>query len=280
MPKIAVLGLGYTGLRILHALRQEHEVLGFSRKTQEGDSFLLDVSDRQQILQFRERFSGSKEVQNFGEEFASSKEIDGSGKTISGAPFDFSLITFPIHKLEPKELLLQTLFSVSKQVWLLGTTSIYTRNGSEITESSPKEKDHDRYDTEASFLEMGGRILYLSGIYGPGRNPGDWIRKGLIKKTKRQLNLIHGDDIADAIRLLFSYEGRDLPSELVLSDQQWHTWFEVFRLLEEQGKISSFPDQAMDREDGFVDSSLIRKFLPSLQTKDFWRELEKLEELP
>ncbi|TGK04793.1 hypothetical protein EHO59_08010 [Leptospira semungkisensis] len=253
MSKIAVLGLGYTGLRILQALKKENEVLGFSRKTQEEGSILLDLSDPKEIDSFREKFSDH--------------------------PFDHSLITFPLHKLETRDLIFQTLFSVSKQVWLFGTTSIYIRNGSEITETSPKDKEHDRYTTESLFLEKGGKILYLSGIYGPGRNPGDWIRKGLIQKTKRQLNLIHGEDVAEAIRLLFSYSGKDLPSELLLSDQQWHTWFEVFRLLEEHGKIGTFPDKEMDREDGFVDSSLIRKFLPSLQTKDFWRELEKLEEL-
>ncbi len=254
MAKIAVFGLGYTGLRILRALQKEHEVLGISRQTKESDSILLDFSD-------------SSALGNFAESYENS-------------PFDFLILTFPIHTFPHSDFIIQILPKLSKKFWLLGTTSIYQRDGSDITEKTPLDPTHDRFEIEKQFLEIGGNILRLSGIYGPNRNPADWIRKRLIPKTKRQLNLIHGDDIAETVKMLFAYQGGDLPSELVLADNQWHTWLEVFRFLEDHGKIIAVTEQESDREDAFVDASLVRKFLPGLQTKDFWRELEILEELP
>ncbi|EPG67807.1 hypothetical protein [Leptospira wolffii] len=254
MYKIAVLGLGYVGRRIFRSLKKEHDVLAFSGHTLEQDSRLADFSD-------------PEVVRNFSSEF-------------EGSPFDFLILTFPIHNLPSREELLEVLPKVAKRFWLLGTTSIYVRNGSEITEATPLDPEHERFAIEKRFLSIGGRILRLSGIYGPDRNPADWIRKGKVQKTKRQLNLIHGDDIAEAVRGLLSYPGEDLPGEFVLADNQWHTWLEIFRFLEDHGKIPVLPEAEIDREDGFVDPSLIRKFLPGLQTKDFWRELEKLERLP
>ncbi|PJZ77245.1 hypothetical protein [Leptospira neocaledonica] len=253
MPKFAIFGLGYTGLRILRTLQKENVVLGVSRETKVEGSILLDLSDTVSLENFLKEYEGSK--------------------------FDASLITFPAQKLENREQVFDTIFSISKTVWMFGSTSIYQRITSDITEKTPLDPEHDRYKTELQFLEKGGKILRLSGIYGPGRNPANWARKGSVKKTKRQLNLIHADDISEVVRLLLSYPGNDLPSELILSDGQWHTWLEIFRFLEDHGKIQVVPEEKMDREDSFIDSSLIRKFLPGLQTKDFWGELEKLEEL-
>ncbi|TGL64514.1 hypothetical protein [Leptospira sarikeiensis] len=253
MPGSGVFGLGYTGLRILNTLKKENAVLGISKTTQVEGSAILDLGDRNALKDFGNKHEAHK--------------------------FDASIITFPIHKLENQEQLMETIFNISHNVWLFGSTSIYKRIGSDITEKTPLDPEHDRYGSEQKFLERGGKILRLSGIYGPERNPANWARKGLVKKTKRQLNLIHGDDIAEAVRLLLSYTGNDLPNELILSDGQWHTWHEIFRFLEDHQKIQTLPEEKMDREDSFVDSSLIRKFLPGLQTKDFWGELEKLEEL-
>ncbi|EMJ97437.1 MULTISPECIES: hypothetical protein [unclassified Leptospira] len=253
MSKFAIFGLGYTGLRILNTLQKDNTVLGVSRETKVEGSILLDLSDPAALENFR-------------------KENEGSG-------FDASLITFPVQKLANRDQVFDTIFSISKTVWMFGSTSIYQRFSPDITEKTPLDPTHDRYETELRFLERGGRILRLSGIYGPDRNPANWARKGSVKKTKRQLNLIHGDDISEAVRLLLSYSGNDLPSELILTDGQWHTWLEIFRFLEDHGKIQVVPEEKMDREDCFIDSGLIRKFLPGLQTKDFWGELEKLEEL-
>ncbi|EPG76342.1 hypothetical protein LEP1GSC058_1234 [Leptospira fainei serovar Hurstbridge str. BUT 6] len=252
MDSFAILGLGYTGLRALRALEVDLPVLGFSANTHTETSKKFDFAKPEAIRRFKSEFEIS--------------------------PFDALIVTFPIHSLATRDLFLEVLPKVARRFWLLGTTSVYRRGG-DILETTAKNSGHERYEIEDRFLESGGKILRLCGIYGPKRNPGDWARKGLVKKAKRQLNLVHVEDIIQVLRriLLDSQDG--LPSELLLSDNQWHTWFEIFRFLEDNGKIDPRKEEESDREDAFVDSSLIRKFLPGLQTKDFWGELEKLEEL-
>lgn len=253
MSKHAILGLGYTGLRILESLNDEFRITSFSRKTTVSNSKIYDFGDEESVRKFVGEYENST--------------------------FDSLIITFPLHSVPTKYLLTEAFSKVSRRKWLLGTTSIYKREG-EIRESTPKNPEHERFEIEEKFLESGGKILRLSGIYGPSRNPADWIRKGLVRKSKRQLNLCHISDITEAVRGILSDLEDKLPSELVLSDNQWHTWWEIFQFLEEKGRISNYPEVEPDREDSFVDSGLIRKFLPGLQTKDFWRELEKLEESP
>ncbi|TGK10271.1 hypothetical protein EHO60_10560 [Leptospira fletcheri] len=253
MPKHAILGLGYTGLRVLESLQEEFQISSFSRETTVADSEIYD-------------FGNAETVRKFVGEYENS-------------PFDSLIITFPLHSIPTKYVLPKAFSKVSRRKWLLGTTSIYRREG-EIRESTPKNPEHERFEIEEKFLESGGKILRLSGIYGPSRNPADWIRKGLVRKSKRQLNLCHISDITEVIKGILSDSQDILPPELVFSDNQWHTWWEIFQFLEEKGRISNYPEVEPDREDAFVDSDLIRKFLPGLQTKDFWRELEKLEESP
>ncbi|PJZ68904.1 hypothetical protein CH373_08155 [Leptospira perolatii] len=253
MQEIAVLGLGYAGVRIFQECKSiaHAKVRGFSARTQILDSALCDFGSEAQLKDFLHQFENN--------------------------PFDQLIITFPLQKLQNSESVIGVISKVSKNFWLLGTTSIYKRVP-DITEISPKDPLHDRYQLEEQFLQAGGKVLRLCGIYGSGRNPGNWARAGKVQKSKRQVNLIHGDDIAKTVRTIFEFSEFEYPSELILSDNQWHTWFEIFRFLEDMGKIDSRPEQEPDREDAFVDSRLIRKILPGLQTKDFWQELEKLEE--
>ncbi|EMM81467.1 hypothetical protein LEP1GSC083_4801 [Leptospira interrogans serovar Pyrogenes str. L0374] len=68
-----------------------------------------------------------------------------------------------------------------------------------------------------------------------------------------------------------------IPNVLNLSDNQWHTWKEIFSFLEEHNKISETSIEESIKEDCFIDSEKIRILLPDLQTKDFWIELENLE---
>lgn len=254
--KIGIFGLGYTGIRIASILKSQTgiELETFSSNTQIEGTLIFD-------------FSNASMLENFSGKFSKNS-------------FDLSLITFPIQKLSDPFAFLDVLFSVSKNSILFGTTSIYQRLP-DIVESTPILKDHDRFVIEEDWLRRGGKILRLCGIYGPLRNPADWIRKGLVKKNSRQLNLIHGDDVAFAVSLLIQKiqtAGWDvIPNVLNLSDNQWHTWKEIFSFLEEHNKISETPLEESIKEDCFIDSEKIRILLPDLQTKNFWIELEILE---
>lgn len=155
--KVGIFGLGYTGVRIADLLKPQTgiELNTFSANTQIKGTLIFDFSNAVVLKQFSEKFSKNS--------------------------FDLSLVTFPVQKLSDPTAFLDVLFSVSKNSILLGTTSIYKRIP-DIIESTPILKDHDRFAVETDWLRRGGKILRLCGIYGPLRNPADWIRKGLVKK--------------------------------------------------------------------------------------------------
>jgi hypothetical protein len=48
-----------------------------------------------------------------------------------------------------------------------------------------------RYEIEDSLRKEGATILYLGGIYGPGRDPINWYQKGWVSNGETYLNLIH-----------------------------------------------------------------------------------------
>ncbi|TGL76077.1 hypothetical protein [Leptospira yasudae] len=254
--RVGVFGLGYTGVRIAEKLRSVAgiELETFSAKTKISGTRIFDFSNASSLREFEAQFSKQS--------------------------IDLCIVTFPIQKLSDRRAFLDLLDSVTERRILLGTTSIYARVP-DIIETTPLIPDHERFVAEEEWLSHGGKILRLSGIYGPGRNPADWIRKGLVTKSSRQLNLIHGDDVAETVSLLISKiqtEGWDrIPKILNLSDNQWHTWKEIFSFLEGHGKIAEAPIRESEREDCFIDSELISNLLPDLQRKDFWAELENLE---
>ncbi|EMY78928.1 hypothetical protein LEP1GSC060_0813 [Leptospira weilii serovar Ranarum str. ICFT] len=254
--RIGIFGLGYTGIRITNELRSQAEIelKTFSAKTNTEGTEIFDFSNVSSLTEFAQKYP---------------KES-----------FDLCVVTFPVQKLSEPIAFFDVLFSSGKNSILLGTTSIYKRVP-DIVESTPLIEDHDRFAVEEEWLRREGKILRLCGIYGPLRNPADWARKGLVKKCSRQLNLIHGDDVGLTVSFLIRKIQTDgwntIPNVLNLSDNQWHTWKEIFSFLEEHGKISKTEIEESPKEDSFIDSERIRTLLPDLQTKNFWTELENLE---
>jgi nucleoside-diphosphate-sugar epimerase len=73
--------------------------------------------------------------------------------------------------------------------------------------------------------DCGAIVLRVAGIYGPGRNPVDWVRQGRVSPSRKYVNLIHVEDLA-AICLLALDKGK--PGEAYnVSDGQPHTWNEI-----------------------------------------------------
>ena len=68
-------------------------------------------------------------------------------------------------------------------------------------------------------------MLRVAGIYGPDRNPLNWIRQGRVGPSRKYVNLIHVEDLA-AICLAAVKKGT--PGEVYnVSDGQPHTWNEI-----------------------------------------------------
>jgi nucleoside-diphosphate-sugar epimerase len=140
---------------------------------------------------------------------------------------------FPATPLEKVEAFARTLDAPARRMVVLGSTSTYeTADHSAeypppwINESASINLTKPRVQGE-EFLRTncGAIVLRVAGIYGPGRNPLDWIRQGRVGSSRKYVNLIHAEDLA-AICLLALEKGK--PGEAYnVSDGQPHIWSEI-----------------------------------------------------
>lgn len=140
---------------------------------------------------------------------------------------------FPATPLEQVQTFARSLGVPARRIVVLGSTSAYEVSGHSteypppwIDESAPIDLTKSRVQGEEYLRkEHGAIVLRVAGIYGPGRNPLDWIRQGRVGLSRKYVNLIHVNDLA-AICLLALDKGK--PSEAYnVSDGQPHTWNEV-----------------------------------------------------
>lgn len=87
-----------------------------------------------------------------------------------------------------------------RRLLVLGSTSAYASTHAQarlVDETTEVNLTLPRVQSE-EFLRQtyGAVILRLAGLYGPGRNVLDWIRRGRITNTDRYVNLIHIEDVA------------------------------------------------------------------------------------
>lgn len=131
-----------------------------------------------------------------------------------------------------------------KKIVLVSSTSVYgINNGSWVDESTPPNpeahpscEEHEAarvlLDTEAAALDCGIPVvvLRLAGIYGPGRNAAERIRKGTARSYNphEYTNRIRLEDIVAAIELLIEkgaageiYIGCD---DTPVTQQEFYGW--------------------------------------------------------
>lgn len=140
---------------------------------------------------------------------------------------------FPATPLEQVQAFVRILDMTDRRIVVLGSTSAYevTDQSNEypppwIDESAPIDLSKPRVQGE-EFLRTncGAIVLRVAGIYGPGRNPLDWIRQGRVSPSRKYVNLIHAEDLA-AICLAAIEKGK--PGEAYnISDGAPHTWDEI-----------------------------------------------------
>jgi len=140
---------------------------------------------------------------------------------------------FPATPLEQVQAFARTLEPPPRRIVVLGSTSSYDgpRQSTEypppwIDESAPIDRTKPRVQGEEYLRnELGAIVLHVAGIYGPGRNPLDWIRQGRVGPSRKYVNLIHVEDLA-AICLLTLEHGK-FGEAYNVSDGQPHTWNEI-----------------------------------------------------
>jgi nucleoside-diphosphate-sugar epimerase len=140
---------------------------------------------------------------------------------------------FPATPLEQVQAFARTLDAPPRRIVVLGSTSAYevSNHPTEypppwIDESTPLDLSKSRVQGEEYLREHHGAIvLRVAGIYGPGRNPLDWIRQGRVGPSRKYVNLIHVEDLA-AICLAAIEKGT--PGEAYnVSDGTSYLWSEI-----------------------------------------------------
>ena len=140
---------------------------------------------------------------------------------------------FPATPLEQVQAFTRRLNAPPRRIVVLGSTSAYEVSDHStdyppawIDESAQIDLTKPRVQGE-EFLRTncGAIMLRVAGIYGPVRNPIDWIRNGRVGPSRKYVNLIHVEDLA-AICLVALERGK--PGEAYnVSDGTPHTWNEI-----------------------------------------------------
>jgi nucleoside-diphosphate-sugar epimerase len=140
---------------------------------------------------------------------------------------------FPATPLEQVRAFARTLDAPPRRTVVLGSTSAYEVSDhsaayppSWIDESASIDLTKSRVQSEEYLREYHGAIvLRVAGIYGPGRNPLDWIRQGRVGLSRKYVNLIHVEDLV-AICLAAIEKGK--PGEAYnVSDGTPYLWSEI-----------------------------------------------------
>jgi len=177
----------------------------------------------------------------------------GQPSTWKNIPAGADLIwCFPATPLEQVQAFARTLDVPARRMVVLGSTSAYkvSDHSTEypppwIDESAPLDQTKLRVQGEEYLREHHGAIvLRVAGIYGPGRNPLDWVKRGRVSPSRKYVNLIHAEDLA-AICLLALEKGN--PGEAYnVSDGTARTWNEIYATAQQRWGVAA----AEGKEDG------------------------------
>ncbi len=122
----------------------------------------------------------------------------------------------------------------SRRIVVLGSTSAYVvASNSEdypppwIDETARIDLTKPRVQGEEFLREQGAIVLRVAGIYGPGRNPLDWIRSGRVVPSRKYVNLIHVEDLATIC--LSAIEKGQRGGTYNVSDGMPRTWEDISR---------------------------------------------------
>lgn len=169
-----------------------------------------------------------------------------------------------------------------RRLVVLGATSAYDGSpqavsGEPVDETAPVDRSIARVEGEELLRERYGAIvLRVAGIYGPGRNPLEWIRKGRVGYSHRYVNLIHVEDLA-AIILRVTEDG--VPGDTYnVSDGTPRRWSEIMdKAAARWGTAKPLPaDPTAGKR--ISNRKLLAELGYTLRYPDLYKALEELEQ--
>lgn len=260
LRSIAILGSGYTG-RWIYRLAGEQS-LRVRASSRQPDRHLTEVDP-----QARFRFDLADST------------------TWTAVPPDADLIwTFPATPLEQVRAFARQCCNSPRRLVVLGSTSAYGRGDTLaedlppwIDETHPVNTGLPRVQGEEYLrTHHGAIILRVAGIYGPHRNPVEWIQQGRVGPTNKFVNLIHVEDLAQLC--LLALEAGQAGETYNVSDGQPRRWADICAEVTSKWGIVS-PRQADRSESGkrIRNQKVIAQFGYTLRHPDLYHELRSLK---
>ena len=177
--------------------------------------------------------------------------------------------TFPAQPLEQVQGLYEAHLKDAAGLIVLGSTSAYqvpeaaANTVVTVDETTPLDLTRPRVQGEEWLRQQGATVLQLAGIFGPDREPADWLRRGRIKDGAKIVNLIHVDD---TVALIIHLLAHPLPGKRInVSNGKPIVWRELAAQFQREGKIpgdlvlsESIPGQWGKR----IDNGELRRLLP------------------
>jgi nucleoside-diphosphate-sugar epimerase len=190
---------------------------------------------------------------------------------------------FPAMPVELVRAFAKTLGAPPRRLVVLGSTSAYDGTDPStvypppwIDESAPIDLCKPRVQGEEYLRkEHGAIVLRVAGIYGPGRNPLEWIRKGRVELSRRYVNLIHVEDLARICLLALE---SSTPGEVYnVSDGTPRTWADIGRVAQTRWGITAREAGNDNRPGKRIDTRKLTKELGvHIQHLDLFTALEEL----
>ena len=181
LSSLVILGTGYTGRVLFRQARAEGRIVFAASRTPETN--LLDIPPEQRLL----------------------FDLDHH-ETWNAIPTQADAVwTFPAVPPDTIGAFGEQIAPHLRRLIVLGATSAYdgspqAMRGEPVDETASVDRSIARVQSEELLRERYGAIvLRVAGIYGPGRNPLDWIRQGRVGYSHRYVNLIHVEDLAAII---------------------------------------------------------------------------------
>jgi nucleoside-diphosphate-sugar epimerase len=213
--RILVAGTGFTGSRILQALKQAgHEVAGLNRRG------VLPEFPGMPMLRGDVLSADSLRA------LASLPPIDLLISTLSGTGQQDPALYRAVYVDGPRRLMEALRWRGESQIWMLGSTGVYgVADGSWVDEETPAEPLHRNGEVQlaaeqALFAACHQSCVFrLSGLYGPGRTRliRQALRQRPFLKPDLWANQIHADDVAGLLTFLVARDQAP-PRLLLVSD--------------------------------------------------------------
>jgi nucleoside-diphosphate-sugar epimerase len=188
---------------------------------------------------------------------------------------------FPAMPLQGVQAFAEAALRQVGRVVVLGSTSAYETADDDpdavIDESSPIDRTRPRVIGEEYLrTHAAAMVLRVAGIYGPGRNVVDWIRRGKVGPSTRYVNLIHVEDLA-AICLRALEKGRRGESYNV-SDGNPRRWSEICDEAQKRWAVVPVTTDVDQRAGKRLSiEKLAREFHYRFQHPDLYQALETIE---